>query len=173
MRYLETAGAETLTRDDWVLSRKLFQRQETRHTVSRLIADRIREGNDLGLKIYGWHLEILWELGLDNAYDLLLEEAFASHPVYPERVIGAIKGLWKLDPGAALRAAELALKRVPQHIRNDLPGLLIELAREQAIDLLCRHALREESMATRWCIARALRRVSNSERLCQHIQEMI
>jgi hypothetical protein len=28
-------------------------------------------------------------------------------------------------------------------------------------------------MATRWCIARALRRVSNSERLCQHIQEMI
>jgi hypothetical protein len=49
---------------------------------------------------------------------------------------------------------------------------LIELAGEQAIDIFCRHALSEESTATRWCIARALRLISGSERLRQRIQEI-
>jgi hypothetical protein len=49
----------------------------------------------------------------------------------------------------------------------------VELAGEQAVDLLCRHAPREETTATRWCIARALRLVSNSESLGQRIQVML
>jgi len=173
IQYLESAGADAFTGDDWRLSLILFRRQETHDRVSRLIADRIRRGNDLGLTIYGWHLAILPELDLENAYDLLLEEAFASNPLVPDRPIRAIEGLWKLDPDAALHAAELVLKRLPQHVRDNLPALLVDLAGEQAVDVLCRHAMREESTATRWSIGRALRLVSNSERLHQRIKKGI
>ena len=112
------------------------------------------------------------ELGLDDAHDILLEEAFAGNPPYPARVLGAIRGLWKLDPQGALHAAELGIQRVPD-IKNHVPRLLVELAGAQAIAVLCRHVLTEETTAMRWCIARALRLVSDSESLDWHIREML
>jgi hypothetical protein len=173
MQYLKTVATEAFGGDDWELALHLFQRQETRDRVSKLIVDKISAGNDPVVKIYSRHLEILPELGLENAYDLLLEEAFSNNLIAPERVVGAIRGLWKLDPSAALGAAELALKRLPQPIKDDFPGRSVEFAGEQAIGVLCGQALREESTATRWGIARALRLMSDSESLSRHIQVML
>ena len=172
VQHLQAVGTNPLSRYDWGLAVDLSRRVETRGRMNKLIADRIRAGNDLWLKYEGRYLEILPELGLDDAYDILLEEAFASNPHVPVRVLGAITGLWKLDPPTALHATELGLQRLPK-IKDHLPRLLVELAGDQAITVLCRHMSQEESSATRWCIARALRLVSDSESLNQHIREML
>jgi hypothetical protein len=172
VQHLPAVGTNPFSRYDWGLAVDLSRRVETRGRMNKLIADRIRAGNDPWLKIDGRYLEILAELELDDAYDILLEEAFATNPPVPARVLGAITGLWKLDPQAALHAAELGLQRLPD-IKNHLPGLLVELAGAQAIPVLCRHLLREETTAMCWCIARALRLMSESESLDRHIRQML
>jgi hypothetical protein len=169
---LLAVGANPFSRYDWGLAVGLSQRVETRGRMNKLMADKIRAGNDPWIKIDSRYLEILPELELDDVHDILLDEAFACNPLVPARVLGAISGLWKLDPQDALHAAELGLQRLPD-IKNHLPRLLVELAGAQAIAVLCRHLLRGETTAMRWCIARALRLVSDSESLDRHVREML
>jgi hypothetical protein len=73
VQHLHAVGTKPFSRYDWRLAVDLARRVETRGRMNKLIADRIRAGNDPWLKIEGRYLEILAELELDDAYDILLE----------------------------------------------------------------------------------------------------
>ncbi len=164
---------QTKERNDnkwWELVFALFQKEEIRHKVSKILADKIRAGEEL--TIYGWPLEILDELGIENAYEKLIEEALTSSTMFPQRVTSAIKGLWKFNPDVAYQASELALKRL-KNVDYRLPRMLVHLSEDRAIDILCKHIPSEESASIRWSIGRALRLVKNQETLESYIRKML
>ena len=171
VQHLQAVGTNPFSRYDWGLAVDLSRRVETRGRMNKLIADRIKAGNDPWLKIR-WPISCKF---CQNS-DLTMRMIFFLRK--PSRVIllfqqglGSHHRSLEARSTTALHAAELGLQRLPK-IKDHLPRLLVELAGDHAIAVLCRHMLREETTATRWCIARALRLVSDSESLDLYVREM-
>jgi len=119
-------------------------------------------------------LPILGELGTREVEDFLWQLAFPkpSSIHHVGQAANAIRGLAKINPDEALRAAELQLAENHQD-REDTIQLIMELAPIQIIPVLIESAMREKTTWSLWHIGLALRRIAQSDAVRNQLQRLL
>ncbi len=90
---------------------RLYEKRDYKDVMRPILSKWAKEGTSSFFGGKRW-LEILPELDIPDAHDILLEKAFDTNTFTPINVVYAIKGLYRLDPESSVSAAKKALNQL-------------------------------------------------------------
>jgi hypothetical protein len=141
----------------WQIGRRLAQEPLRRPRILPRLWEMVRSTNPIGGGAAVF--DLLGDLGTAEVQEFLWTRVFspsAGGIHLTGTAPAALRGLMKIAPEEAVRAAEALLTSAAVD-REELPPLLLIADPARAISFLCGASVREQAAAVRWAIGRALR----------------